>query len=198
MAEQVCEQCGKSNPENETYCFSCGQLLPAGRAAIATHSLADDQHLKPQIRWGTAYFGDEMMLRIHVRCTNDVVQVVFKDECTLGRVGDKEKFEIDLSPWKANEMGVSRRHAKLTRQHDTVMVQDLGSMNGTFLNGQRLLPHQPRVLRHEDELSLGHLTLRISFARISKTEQADPPDQLQPIVPPPQQDQQGKDENKPG
>jgi hypothetical protein len=197
MSEQICDHCGKPNPENETYCFSCGQLLPAGRGAIATHKWENDQELKPQIRWGTAYFGDEMILRIHVRCTNDILQVVFKDECILGRVGDPEKSEIDLTPCKATEMGVSRRHAKLTRQHDTVMVQDLGSMNGTFLNGQKLLPHQPRVLRHEDELSLGHLALRVSFARINKPEEADAPDKPQEIIVPPEQQQQGQGDSKP-
>lgn len=182
MSEQICEHCGKLNPEGETYCFSCGQLLPTGQQAIATHSLETDKTLKPQIRWGTAYFGDEMVLRIHVRCTNEIMEVEFKNECVLGRVGDKAKCEVDLTSCKAMEMGVSRRHAKLTRQHDTIMVQDLGSMNGTYLNGQKLLPYQPRVLRHEDELSLGHLALRVSFARVARPDQPDISDQPQQVI----------------
>jgi pSer/pThr/pTyr-binding forkhead associated (FHA) protein len=81
----------------------------------------------------------------------------------LGRAVEDVAPDIDLTPHKAVELGVSRRHVKLTRQSSTIMVQDLGSVNGTFLNGQKLMPYQPRVLRNEDELCLGRMTLRISF-----------------------------------
>lgn len=55
---------------------------------------------------------------------------------------------------------ISRRHACLDRAGDEVLVSDLGSTNGTWLNGQRL--HGPRVLRDGDVLSLGGLELRYS------------------------------------
>jgi hypothetical protein len=166
--EQVCVKCGKSNPPEEKICFSCGELLPAGQKAISTHALEDDPARKPELRWGTAFFGHDMMLRIHVRCTNEIVEVVFKDECVLGRESDGATPDVDLNGSQGAELGVSRRHAKLTRQHETVMVQDLGSLNGTFLNGQKLLPYQPRVLRNGDELSLGHLAMRIVYLRTPK------------------------------
>ncbi len=83
----------------------------------------------------------------------------------LGRAVEDVQPDVDLTPFQAAELGVSRRHVKLTRQSATIMVQDLGSVNGTFLNGQKLLPYQPRVLRNEDELRLGHMTLRVSFMR---------------------------------
>jgi predicted component of type VI protein secretion system len=42
-------------------------------------------------------------------------------------------------------------------------VTDLGSANSTFLNGQRLMPHEPRVLRDNDEVRLGRLVFRVNF-----------------------------------
>jgi hypothetical protein len=162
--EQTCENCRRINPGNEFYCFACGHILPAGLQAIATHNLPNES-LKPQIRWGTAYFGDQMILRIHVRETNDLIEARFEKECVIGRAVEDVVPDIDLTPHNAVDLGVSRRHVKLTRQSATIMVQDLGSVNGTYLNGQKLLPYQPRVLRNEDELCLGRMTLRISFMR---------------------------------
>ena len=40
-----------------------------------------------------------------------------------------------------------------------------GSANSTYLNGQRLLPSEPRILRDNDELRLGRLVIRVTFAR---------------------------------
>jgi len=165
MADQVCENCGKTNTAEDTYCFSCGHILPAGLQAISTHSLENDQSLQPQIRWGTAYFGEQSILRIRVHDSGEIIETRFDEECVLGRAAGSVHPDVDLTPFGAVEKGVSRMHVKLTRQNVTVMVQDLGSANGTFLNGEKLLPYQARVLRNEDELILGHLALRISFMR---------------------------------
>ena len=49
---------------------------------------------------------------------------------------------------------VSRLHARCTRSGPNVYLEDLGSRNGTFLNGQRLAAHTPQRLRAGDEVSL--------------------------------------------
>jgi hypothetical protein len=166
MSEQVCENCSKPNPDDATYCYACGHILPVGLKAIHTHDLRNSKSLQPQIRWGTAYFGQQSILRVFVRHTGAVMEARFDHDCVLGRTAGGVEADIDLTPHDAVEMGVSRQHAKLTRQSATVMVQDLGSINGTFLNGERLIPHQSRVLRNEDELALGQMVLRISFLRV--------------------------------
>ncbi|MAS34837.1 MAG: hypothetical protein CL610_12575 [Anaerolineaceae bacterium] len=89
------------------------------------------------------------------------------DELVLGRIdpdtGDSPP--IDLTAYKAAEKGVSRRHAVITRRETALNLIDLGTTNGTFLNGQRLVANQPRVLRDGDEVRLGHLVLRITFGK---------------------------------
>lgn len=49
--------------------------------------------------------------------------------------------------------GVSRRHARIFLQNDLYYIEDLGSSNGTFINGERL--SKPRRLKHSDKISLG-------------------------------------------
>jgi pSer/pThr/pTyr-binding forkhead associated (FHA) protein len=57
---------------------------------------------------------------------------------------------------------VSRRHCQLVRIGDEVLVQDLKSRNGTFVNGQRV--SRPLHVQDGDELMLGHCSFRVSMS----------------------------------
>jgi pSer/pThr/pTyr-binding forkhead associated (FHA) protein len=70
--------------------------------------------------------------------------------------------DIDLTPYKGQELGVSRRHAALVRSRGLVHILDLGSVNGTFINGTRLSSMVAYPLNSGDQLSLANLTVRIS------------------------------------
>ncbi len=57
---------------------------------------------------------------------------------------------------------ISRQHAQLEQDHDQILLTDLGSTNGTLVNGERLTAHIPRRLRAGDKLNLGGiLTLEL-------------------------------------
>jgi predicted component of type VI protein secretion system len=55
---------------------------------------------------------------------------------------------------------VSRRHCELFEVGGQLMIRDLGSSNGTFVNGRRISGEQP--LKHGDELTVGAVTLRVA------------------------------------
>ena len=68
--------------------------------------------------------------------------------------------EIDLTPYDTSR-SVSRRHAKVTASGDDLFVsEEVGALNGTFLNGKRLTPGKPEPIRTGDTLALGMVTLR--------------------------------------
>ncbi|MEI7646194.1 MAG: FHA domain-containing protein [Chloroflexales bacterium] len=69
--------------------------------------------------------------------------------------------DVDLSGHGALERGVGRRHARIFLQGGQVLVEDLDSTNGTFLNAARIAPRQPQTLRAGDELRLGTLTVKV-------------------------------------
>src|SRR5690606_24194986 len=50
---------------------------------------------------------------------------------------------------------VSRRHAEIRRAEGHFLLIDLGSKNATLLNGRRLLPHRPHLLRAGDHVRIG-------------------------------------------
>ena len=87
------------------------------------------------------------------------------NQALIGRADPMSNFtpDVDLGSYDALEQGVGRRHARLLVQNGQVVVEDLDSTNGTFVNGQRLQPRQPQPLRDGDQLQLGRLTLQVQF-----------------------------------
>ena len=87
------------------------------------------------------------------------------DEALIGRLNLKNGFRphIDFTNAEGRELGVSRRHATINQRGDLIFVTDHNSLNGTYLNGQRLVPEQARVMRDSDTIRFGHVTLYVSF-----------------------------------
>jgi pSer/pThr/pTyr-binding forkhead associated (FHA) protein len=121
--------------------------------------------LSAKATWGTARFGQDAAIILHIRDATEPITLHPAEKIILGRLDSNspQKPEIDLTPYGALEKGVSRLHAAIVRTEDTLTVVDMGSSNGTHLNGQRLIPDQPRVLRDGDELRLGKLVAHIYF-----------------------------------
>jgi pSer/pThr/pTyr-binding forkhead associated (FHA) protein len=84
----------------------------------------------------------------------------------LGRPDEADGFtpEIDVTPFDGRDKGVSRRHAEFILIDGQLHVRDLGSTNGTRLNGRLLQPHHAYRVREGDLLQLGnlHMVVRLS------------------------------------
>lgn len=74
------------------------------------------------------------------------------DELTLGRA---EGCQITL-----DDTFVSQLHARIFRRDDQIVVEDLGSTNGTFLNGQKVTA--PVVVRRGDRLQVGKTVMELA------------------------------------
>ncbi|MBN1679061.1 MAG: FHA domain-containing protein [Anaerolineae bacterium] len=152
--------------EGVLFCDECGQPL-VGRSGQTTSQLVQQQthSLRGRATWGTARFDLASSIVIHVRDHLEPISLVPKQEMLIGRTDTQSDFtpDLDMTPYGAAEYGVSRQHAIIKRGEDTLTLTDLGSTNGTHLNGQRLIPRQPRVLRDGDEIRLGRLVFHIFF-----------------------------------
>jgi hypothetical protein len=165
-----CAKCGYENPAGELICVQCDSLLvphqenntPEG----ATRHLDDAGEIANFPRWGTARLGGEQKLLLHIRGYDQPLVVSLSEEIILGRYDTTtgEIPDVDLNDYGAEENGVSRRHAAIIVEDDVLKVLDLGSANATYINGQKLIVHQARILRDGDELRLGHLVIRVNFA----------------------------------
>jgi pSer/pThr/pTyr-binding forkhead associated (FHA) protein len=70
------------------------------------------------------------------------------DRMTIGRSPDAEVFLDDVT--------VSRNHALLVRRREGLFIDDLGSLNGTYVNRRRIESH---LLANGDELQVGKYKL---------------------------------------
>jgi signal transduction histidine kinase len=84
------------------------------------------------------------------------------DEICLGAVAAPDTF--DLSPYHGREYGVSRRHVMLRASGDAIGVVDLGSTNGTRLNGMPLKAETLYTITEGDMLTLGRLSVTLQSA----------------------------------
>lgn len=106
------------------------------------------------------------MPEFEIRCDDGVVYQFDTPSVhgyILGRSDEHSDFlpDVDLANFGARDKGVSRRHAALVRYHGRLHILDLNSVNGTFLNGTRLLSDNPHPLSAGDEIRIGTLNLRV-------------------------------------
>jgi pSer/pThr/pTyr-binding forkhead associated (FHA) protein len=102
-------------------------------------------------------------VRLLVVGSGAVVTLPDKAEAIVGRADPVSHFypDVDLQPHGAMDQGVGRRHVRLVVQQQQLLVEDLESTNGSFLNRERLAPRQAAPLQPGDELRLGNMVLQV-------------------------------------
>lgn len=139
-----CPHCGAHFQEHGTVCPYCQQPL----AMFA----------KPS-------FGPHVRIILRITPSNDCVPLNLTDTIIMGRKSsDTSELNVfDLTPFKGNRRGVSRRHCIFRRTPDRLSIRDLDSTNGTFLNRERLEPGKHYEIQHGDDIILGELLLTVYF-----------------------------------
>lgn len=165
-----CRVCQTVYVTNTIYCTECGALL------LEKEELETDPMELAQITWiGKAHGAQSrrvdlptsgpLSVRLIVgtgpRQREFVVSLV--KPVRLGRSDPTQNIfpEVDLSGDLALEYGVSREHVSIFERGRDVLVEDMGSTNGTLLNGNRLDPYMPEILKDGDQLQLGKLLIEV-------------------------------------
>jgi FHA domain len=166
-----CQVCHYNNVNGALICENCGSELVTGalggastrkldRTEMAQAIVSAGQNTSLPIAPGT-------LLRFEVAGNATPILIVPREVITVGRRDPQSGNlpDVDLTPFAGYRMGVSRNHATLNIDSTNRMtVQDLGSSNGTFLNGVRLTPHSRYRVQHGDEIRFGQLGLRVLIA----------------------------------
>jgi pSer/pThr/pTyr-binding forkhead associated (FHA) protein len=146
-----CPECGFVNAEGANYCQKCGAFLaePASQEGdtTAAYQLDETGELKPVDIEAVSGDGATLAIRSGGGRAGEVFSVA-GERMTIGRSPDAEVFLDDVT--------VSRNHALLVRRRDGLYVDDLGSLNGTYVNRRRIESHR---LQNGDELQVGKYKL---------------------------------------
>lgn len=118
---------------------------------------------------GDDRFTDSMLLQLYIEGPDEVLHLRPKQgwELSIGRSAPNAPRmpDIDLAAYGGHRLGISRRHAVLRLEAERLTIRDVGSSNGTMVNGARLTCDVPQVLRDGDQLRLGNLTFNVRFSR---------------------------------
>jgi len=146
-----CPECGFVNAEGANYCQKCGALLAEAVEAegdtTAAYQLEESGELKPVDVEEIEGDGATLAIRSGGGRAGEVF-ALDGERMTIGRSPDAEVFLDDVT--------VSRNHALVVRRRDGLYVDDLGSLNGTYVNRHRIESHR---LSDGDELQVGKYKL---------------------------------------
>lgn len=166
-----CSFCQHLHVDNTIFCDECGNyLLEGGKRDTDLYEIGEisskgnpfgNPETAPALQIGTG----PLALRLKIGDHQREVQVVLNKVINLGRIDPASNIfpEVDLTPDGVQAQGVSRRHASLFKQGMGVVVEDMGSINGTFVNGKRLDPYLPEPLKDGDTLRLGRLLIKVNL-----------------------------------
>ena len=149
MSHVYCPECGFQNPEAANYCAKCGALLAKDEAGSETTMtyVPDEGEEEASILEDMGVKGPALVVRAGGGRVGETF-LLESERTMIGRSPDCEIFLDDVT--------VSRKHAVLHRRGDAFVIEDLGSLNGTFLNRHRI---ESGELSDDDELQIGKYRL---------------------------------------
>ena len=162
----LCPNCQHEEIAGAIFCSSCGTQLLMPKTS-KTHEIHTSEtkfdsvqvpplRTTPQIRLST-------WASLHMIESGQFVSLADRDEFTLGRVSEGQPImpDVDLTAFNAYANGVSRLHCVIKKANRKASVMDLGSSNGTNLNGVRLPTHVETPINHGDVIALGKLKIQV-------------------------------------
>jgi FHA domain-containing protein/double zinc ribbon protein len=175
-ATTVCPVCGAPVIPGEAFCDNCGSSL-LGNAGVSTGMPAPVAPA-PGVQYGPPPVPAPApaapvppvapapvapsyapAARLLINSTRAEIPLPQRNDLVVGREDPMSNSypDVDLNPHGALELGVSRRHALISRSGDQYYVEDLNSVNGTLLNQRRIPPRTRMPLQSGDQMMFGRL-----------------------------------------
>ena len=147
-----CPECGFANPEGANYCQKCGAYLGGPKEGedptTMTYRVDETGDMQPvDIEEVVEAAGAALVIRAGGGRAGESFTIE-DDRVSIGRSPDAGVFLDDVT--------VSRNHALLVRRRDGLYIDDLGSLNGTYVNRRRIESHR---LEDGDEIQVGKYKL---------------------------------------
>jgi pSer/pThr/pTyr-binding forkhead associated (FHA) protein len=145
----VCRHCGHQNESGARFCSSCGQPLAEGDDPTVTLTAIDEaDHHRPTDATLAALPAGVGLVVVARGPNAGSTYRLEAEPVAAGRHPDSDIFLDDIT--------VSRRHAVIERSGETFLLRDVGSLNGTYVNRERV---EESALHDGDEIQIGRFVL---------------------------------------
>jgi len=167
VTESTCPNCGAAVQPGDVFCDNCGQALtpksgfPSSQQAPAMFTSDPSLPLvsTPPAGLGVPVLNPRLVVAVSGATLNlapgKMEYLIGREDPVSGSFPD-----VDLVPYGGEEGGVSRRHAQIANRGGQFTIEDLNSVNYTFVNRQKVAPGTPHPLRDGDEIRLGRVVLQ--------------------------------------
>ena len=148
-----CPHCGRGNKPSARFCAACGTSLSAARS-VAPSAQPPQPRAAPPLP----------QARFTVTTPRGTWEYPLATlPCRIGRRDPSQSHfpELDLADYDRGH--ASRRHAVVERRGNQFMLTDVGSVNGTLLNGVRMAAHRPQPLQPGDRVRIGDVEIRFEW-----------------------------------
>ena len=143
----ICGRCGHRNEPAARFCSSCGSALVEGDESTMSHTALEDRDPTAEIQ-AIAELEPGTGLIIVARGPNEGSTYLVDGNATVGRHPESTIFLDDIT--------VSRRHSVIERDGDQFLIRDVGSLNGTYVNHDRV---DHKQIQDGDEIQVGRFVL---------------------------------------
>ncbi len=170
----LCPNCQHKELPGALFCSECGTQLVSldilntrSIQRTTTDTLVSTTEIPEIPSRKAVVHGTIPSISLHLIDSAQVIHLAERVEFTLGRAIEGQPIlpDVDMSPFDAFTLGVSRLHAALRIVKGEVVITDLGSSNGTRVNGQKIVPHVDYPVSHGDVIALGKLKIQILIIR---------------------------------
>lgn len=152
MSDVFCNNCGHRNPTGSNFCSSCGAILevePPDNTTITFHPTLPSDPVEEEMSVELEEVPEDRAVLVVKRGPKAGSRFALDAPVTTaGRHPDSDIFLDDIT--------VSRRHAEIIHADEGYRVRDAGSLNGTYLNRERI---EEAPLANGDELQIGKFKL---------------------------------------
>ena len=148
-----CRQCGHGNEPGARFCSSCGALLDGDEVTAGVPAVTVDEGADAAVVALAELPEGSAVLVVRRGPNAGSVFNIERGDVAAGRHPESEIFLDDIT--------VSRRHAVVSAADDRFVVRDVGSLNGTYVNHERV---DESELQSGDELQIGRFVLTFHTA----------------------------------
>lgn len=164
----TCKVCGNQEYNGMLFCGECGSQLVDNTDDNVSTFIYPSQARGLEIDISNTIpkkLLENKTFILYYPDADEVLNIPDQEEFTIGRFVDGQVItpDVDLNPYEGFDKGVSRLHATIRISPDKTKIHviDLGSANGSSINGYEIPSNSEVPLNHGDVLSLGKFNLRV-------------------------------------